>query len=47
MDKEKKVSLCTVALGMQTSIVTVNSKEVPQRKLELPHDLAVLFCIYT
>ena len=47
MDKEKKVSLCTVALGTQTSIVTVNSKEVPQRKLELPHDLAVLFCIYT
>ena len=25
----------------------LNSKEVPQRKLELPHDLAVLFCIYT
>ena len=38
---------CWLALGTQTSIVTMNSKEVPQRKVELPHDLAILFCIYT
>ena len=39
---------CWKALGKQTSIVTINnSMEVPQRKLELPHDLAIPFCIYT